>query len=302
MGMINECTLVAGRLGDKKFLFKNRDVSFIVDTKIIHEVSGGVEMVYYTDKADWTEGMNEFGVGLVYSFYDTYDISNPYYTTKYWIDPGFDVEEKNRSEKGEDFREYLRSKTAEEMIEKIKKSPWDGSFLIGDTNTLWEVECFRGEIKVNQLKFSKNGYKVKTNHGEMIPYAGHKKTSQNFKRASSEIRKVDAGRSIQGFTNFTDLIRRMSIQNYDKKSTLNFFRTDDTEITVSQVLLQLDDLIMTYLPTKRNSNFFGLEDRLPKGHTPKISVMIRKHQDIVTKEYEKFLVKKSQLTSHLTDD
>ena len=63
-----ECVVAGVRLGDGIVLAKNRDRGYDAKMEIVHEVVDNVEMVYWHDiDTDWSEGMNEFGIGIVNS-------------------------------------------------------------------------------------------------------------------------------------------------------------------------------------------------------------------------------------------
>ena len=65
---IQECTIAAVRLNDGNVIAKNRDRGYRAKMEIVHEIVDGVEMVYWRDvETDWSEGMNEYGIGIVNS-------------------------------------------------------------------------------------------------------------------------------------------------------------------------------------------------------------------------------------------
>lgn len=66
--IVSECTIVGVRLDDGVVLVKNRDRGYKGKVEIIHELINGVEVVYWRDvDTDWSEGMNEYGIGIVNS-------------------------------------------------------------------------------------------------------------------------------------------------------------------------------------------------------------------------------------------
>ena len=66
--LIKECTIAAVRINDGVVLAKNRDRGYKARVEIIHDIVNDVEMVYWRDiDTDWSEGMNEFGIGIVNS-------------------------------------------------------------------------------------------------------------------------------------------------------------------------------------------------------------------------------------------
>ena len=64
--IINECIIVHKKLGDTTIMAKNRDRMYKPELEVVHELINGVEVVYLHDViTDWSEGMNEFGIGVV---------------------------------------------------------------------------------------------------------------------------------------------------------------------------------------------------------------------------------------------
>jgi len=63
-----ECIIVSKEVNDKFVLAKNRDRAYKPVLEVVHTLLNGVEVVYLHDvTTDWSEGMNEFGIGLVNS-------------------------------------------------------------------------------------------------------------------------------------------------------------------------------------------------------------------------------------------
>jgi len=63
-----ECIIVSKEINNKFILAKNRDRAYKPTIEIIHTLLNGVEVVYLHDTiTDWSEGMNEFGIGVVNS-------------------------------------------------------------------------------------------------------------------------------------------------------------------------------------------------------------------------------------------
>lgn len=298
MSVLNECTLVTGNHKGKMFLFKNRDKRFIVDYKVIHEINNGVEVVYSTDQAGWVEGMNEFGIGFVYSFLTVKDESSDLYAVNWWVTNTPSAKPGEGEKKGNAYLDIISSKTLDEALSKVSKYLYNGNYFIGNSEEVYEVEIFKGQVETRKLDLKPGENKVKTNHGVLIPYAGHQETGSNIKRASTEVRKVEAERYVMGFKNYTDLIKRMGKQSYDRDSILNVFRTDDTERTVSQTLFDLDLKIMQFIHYDKNSHFFGVDDKLPKDYKPKLRIIIRDKKEFKNNEWQKFNAMRKELYSY----
>ena len=58
------CVIAITHIGDKKWVFKNRDRNYIPDIRVHHIISeGGVEILYFKDeRTGWVEGINEHGI------------------------------------------------------------------------------------------------------------------------------------------------------------------------------------------------------------------------------------------------
>ena len=110
---LNECIIAAKKFGDDMVLAKNRDRMYKPDLEIIHTLINGVEVVYLHDiTTDWSEGMNEYGIGIVNSS----------------LLVGYDEKEKDivsktgkKSQDGARIRHSLGHKTLKEVLPEIVK-------------------------------------------------------------------------------------------------------------------------------------------------------------------------------------
>jgi hypothetical protein len=264
---VYECTVVGGKLEDKMFLFKNRDRSYSPDSKIIIENFKNTEIVYYTDQTGWIEGMNEHGVGFVFSalsekHYSGYDPS--YYMTD---EPKDDSKFKKFADR---IKEVLISKTASEAVKRIEKSEKSGNFLVGDKNQIIELEIFKGEKIAKKVDLS--GLIVKTNYGVLIPDAGHQPSGDSIKRGISGIRGYQAKLQLQGVTSINEIPTRMKFQAFDYRSPLNVFRTDVEENTISQCLMNLTDIVFYFFHDGNTANSVKFTEKLKNS---KIRIDIR---------------------------
>ena len=232
---VDECTIVGGKLEGALFLFKNRDRSYTPENTVVQEKIDGVEVVYYTDQTGWIEGMNEHGVGFVFSQLNSKVYKG--YKPSYIV-----TDEPKNDSKFKRFRKsilkVLTSRNADEAIKRIMSSKKSGSFMVADTQEIYEVEIFKGDRKIRKLNFENQPFHVKTNHGTLIPQAGHQPDGESIKRASSQIRLHQAIQQLQG-TQLEEVPSRMKFQVYDQSSPLNVFRTDIEEHTISQCMMDL---------------------------------------------------------------
>ena len=63
---IEECVIARLTVDGNIILAKNRDRMYAPDLEVIHEIVDGIEIVYMRDTlTDWSEGLNEKGIGVV---------------------------------------------------------------------------------------------------------------------------------------------------------------------------------------------------------------------------------------------
>lgn len=308
MDSINECVIVAGKKNGDYFLAKNRDRAFIADYKVVHEIYKGMEVAYYEDSTGWIEGCNAESVGFIYAKLMFKDSAYYKYKSKWEVSPGQTSDKLNGEptkkslEKKDDYKKIMTFKNAESAVQYLKGLDWNGSYFIGDKDGIYEIEHFERQTKTNLLKFDKfSNFKVKSNYGTMIPYAGHQPGPENAIRGGNEVRKIEAERYLLGFKNYTDVLRRMQTQVFtNDTSSLNLFRTDGEELTVSQVLMDLSNNIFQFVHYDETSNFYGIENRLPKNYNAKIKIFIRDKKEFAKGgEMDKFNYMKGDLHSHI---
>jgi len=280
-GVVNECVSVSGFLDGSSFLFKNRDRSYTPDSRVVREKVGDVEIVYYTDQSGWMEGMNSNGVGFVFNQLTVKQWEGYGHSYIVTDDPKPKTRRLAKSEwfKGflEDVRKVLTSETAEEAIEKLTKAGKFGSYLVGDKEKIYELEIFNGKSeKVLRNKADEDlGFYVKTNHGVLFPEAGHQPTGDSVKRATSSIRKYQALTHLQGVKSLEDVSHRMKFQAFEPNSSLNVFRTDDEEHTISQCMMDLTNLKFTFYHDSNTADSVTVEDE--NFSNPVIKIEIRRY-------------------------
>lgn len=261
---LDECTIVASKIDGNVYLFKNRDRSFTPNNKVVHEKIGGVEVAYYTDQTGWIEGMNEFGIGFVFastegSNYEGYD--KAYRVTDH---------PKRNSKKlfapfAKEFRSLLRSKTLDEAIKKLATQKKSGNFLLSDGKKAYEFERFEKQSDGKKLSLGDGESFIKTNHGTLIAKAGQQYNPKQIKRASSDIRMSQAKLQLIGVKDPMDIPSRLQFQQFDPSSSLNTFRTDDEELTISQCLMKLKEKEFHFYHNEETANSVKIEDKMKDG-------------------------------------
>lgn len=288
---LNECTIVSGLLDDGIFLFKNGDGPTLYSHEIFHRIIDGTEIAYYSNANGWCEGITEHGIAMVYAYYTKHINVNDKYEPKGKSESPEhdDINLEYLSKKGENFLDILLSKDTSEMLKKIEKYHWTGTYQITDKDHVYDVEFFDDTIKYKELHFNKNfKYNVKTNHGIMIPDAGQLNVHGNIRRADSEIRRYSAHKYLMGYKDYMDIIKRMSFQEFDKNSPLNVFRTDEYEKTTCQSLYDMKNLTYYFIFYDDNAKFKGIINKLPKDYEPKIKIEILDRKDLYKNTWFKF--------------
>jgi hypothetical protein len=202
--------------------------------------------------------MNEYGVGFVFSALTEKEYKG--------YDPSYTVTDEPKNDNlfkrfAEGIKKILTSKTAEEAIDKILVSEKSGNFLVGDKECIIELEVFKGKHKKKRSKLE--DFIVKSNHGELIPDAGHQPNGESVKRASSQIRQHQAIVQLHGVTSISDIPTRMKFQAFDSDSSLNVYRTDVEEHTISQCLMNLTDLKFYFFHDSYTADSVKLEEKSP---------------------------------------
>jgi hypothetical protein len=180
--LLNECIIVSKKFGNDMVLAKNRDRAYMPEIEIVHTLINGVEVVYLHDiTTDWSEGMNEYGVGLVNSS----------------LMIGFDEKEKQiisktgkKSKDGLKIRYALGQKTLKEAIKAVIKfnGGVKGHTFLADVNNLITIEMTSKHTPVIKQQDPSKLY-IRTNHGLAHPDAGY---TDGADYKSSVVRRASA--------------------------------------------------------------------------------------------------------------
>lgn len=270
MKKLVECIIVSKEIDNKFILAKNRDRAYKPKLEVVHTILNGVEVVYLHDiTTDWSEGMNEYGIGLVNSA----------------LMVGHDEAEKKivkkagkPSKDGERIRKVLSKKTLKEAVKSVLGKNGDNNGIKGHTF----ISSPKYMVSVEQTSKHKphlilqniENPIVRTNHGHMFTDAGYT-NGINYK--SSKIRKISAEKTIDKVSDWREIPNVMRKQFYKADSQLNMRRDTKKMFTSSQTLMNLTDRIfhLEYFEDKVES-FEGIKRKLPNGYTPKIKIEIKK--------------------------
>jgi hypothetical protein len=182
--MLNECIIVSKEVKDKFILAKNRDRAYKPKLEIVHTIMDGVEVAYLHDMiTDWSEGMNEYGIGVVNAA----------------LLVGADEAEKKLVKKvgkpgpdGEKMRNIIKQKT---LVDALKSAltfkgkstlSLKGHTFISSPKHMISVEAtskHKPDIKLHNVE----DLTVRTNHGHTFTDAGY---TSGIKYLSSKIREI----------------------------------------------------------------------------------------------------------------
>lgn len=278
--LIKECTIAGVRLDDGVVLAKNRDRGYKARIEIIHELIDGVEVLYWRDvDTDWSEGMNEYGIGIV----------NSSLAVKEDEKEGKEVEtsrkhdsteRKTKSYNGKKMRRALSYKTIPKVIKSIisyvgedkKDVGLKGETIVSDNKDIYVVEMTRIHAPIIKKLKKDSKIIVRTNHGIYQKDAGYTKGE---KKKSSHMRLDFAKKHLQDVKTDKEVIDRLK-QKYDKNPFLNPYRTKNmyNMQTTGQIMLNLEKKEVTIRMDNEMGEMVGIKNKLPKGHTPKIKIKV----------------------------
>ena len=285
---LNECTVAGVRLKDGIVLAKNRDRGYTAEMEMVHEVLDGIEIAYWHDvDTDWSEGMNEFGIGIVNSslmVHDDEKESDKIKAAK--EEKGHNLDKKmspKHATDGAKIRQVLCQKNLRDAIKVLISTKGDGSSdfkgvsgesIISDGKDIYVIE--HSSIDTPVIKKLKHDRKVvvRTNHGIFHKDLGYQ---SGPKKQSSDSRLELAKEHLKDAKTDQDVIDLIK-KKYKKNPFLNPYRTDNKfhMQTVGQIMMNCDKKEITIRLDKKHGEYTGMENLLPKGYEPKIKIHIEK--------------------------
>ena len=278
--LIKECTIAAVRVGDGVVLAKNRDRGYKAKVEIVHELIDGVEVVYWRDiDTDWSEGMNEYGIGIVNSsLLVNQDEKEGKEVQKKRNNDA--TETKIKSYDGEKIRKALTYKTLPQVIKSIvgfsgkdkKDVGLKGETFVSDSNSVYVIEMTSKHSPIIKKLKKEKKVIVRTNHGIYHKNVGYVKGE---KKKSSHMRLDFAKKHLEDVKTDKEVIDRLK-QKYDKDPFLNPYRTKNmyNMQTTGQIMLNLEKKEVTVRMDNEMGEMVGIKNKLPKGHSPKIKVKV----------------------------
>ena len=266
-----ECIIVSKEINDKFILAKNRDRAYKPKLEIVHTIIDGIEVAYLHDMiTDWSEGMNQNGIGVVNAA----------------LLVGADEAEKKLVKKvgkpgpdGDKMRNIIKQPTLKDALKacltyKGKSTlSLKGHTFISSAKHMISVEStskHKPDVKLHNTEHPV----VRTNHGHMFTDAGY---THGEKYLSSKMRKISAEKSVDKVSDWTEIAAAMRKEFFPKESQLNMRRQSDSMFTSSQTIMNLTDRILEveYFESKVES-FEGVRNELPEGYVPKIQIRVKK--------------------------
>jgi hypothetical protein len=275
---LNECTVAAVRLDDGIVLAKNRDRGYKAKMNVIHEVVNGVEIVYWHDvETDWSEGMNEFGIGIVNS-------SLMVRQDEKESDKVAKSKKTKLSHDGEKLREALKYETIKDVMKSIiayagsdkKDVGVKGETIVSNGKNIYVIELTSKDTPVITKVETDEKVTVRTNHGIVHKVAGY---TRGIKKKSSHMRMKLAKEHLKDVTTDQEVIDRMKEQ-YDKNKFFNPYRRKNmyNMQTVGQIMMNLEKKEVTVRMDNEMGKFEGIINKLPKNYVPKIKIKIEEEK------------------------
>jgi hypothetical protein len=283
--LIKECTIAAVRINDGVVLAKNRDRGYKARVEVIHEIVNDVEMVYWRDiDTDWSEGMNEFGIGIVNS---SLMVAQDEKEGK-GVEKERKVDDKTKDKTakkrfaadGGKIRKALTYKSLPKVIKSIisyrgedkKDVGLKGETIVSNNENVYVVEMTAKHSPVIKKLKADTKVAVRTNHGVYQKGAGY---THGEKRKSSVTRMELAKDHLEDVKKDMDVIDAMK-KKYKKDPFLNPYRTKNMYHmqTTGQIMMNLDKKLVVIRMDNEMGEFVGIETKLPKDYEPKIKIRI----------------------------
>ena len=235
--------------------------------------------MYIHDKlTDWSEGLNEYGIGIVNASLAVDFDEKEGDLAKQNLDKG---KAPKVSHDGLKIRTALSkiklSEAVQSVISFIGEDEKDvgvkGQTIIANTKFAFVIEMTSKHLPVVD-KIKSNEIVVRTNHGVEYPNTGYTK---GIKRKSSISRMDIAKEKLSKVKSADEVLDALSKQ-YTKNPFMNPYRRKNkfNMETTSQVMYNLDDLEFHLRHDIDHSEFDKYDNRLPKGYKAKIKVFIGK--------------------------
>lgn len=238
---------------------KNRDRNYYPTVRIRKSQKNDIERIYIWDEnTKYTEGLNEFGIGIISSSMAT--VSDEKGVERI---PSEGSRSDYRSPDGFKIRQAMLENTCENALQSLIEHELTGHTLIFNPTKCFLLESsYRNGYFVHKVQeISKEQSVVRTNHGILLPWAGHQRIPGDIKlsrrRISSEVRKIVAEMNLYKAKTLEDCINA-TMDRSDDNPQLNPCRVDPKKgnvFTTGQVVLVPSQLTLYYRPIKSSIKF-----------------------------------------------
>ena len=282
---LEECVIAHKVIDGNVILAKNRDRAYDVKLTVVRELINKIEVVYIHDEdTDWSEGMNEFGIGIINST----------------LQGEYDEKEKKvikttgkPSKDGFKMRTALGYKKLSKVVKSIisftglstganaksgEATGLNGHTFVATPNCSFAIETTSTSTPVIR-KLSHDKSHTRTNHGRVNKDAGYS-TGANAKssksRESISLSVVSNARSKEDLLKGLSTYQTSDVRDnpYRNKNMINNPTGADVLSTTGQLLMDLTDKTMTVRMDKTKSEYLGMDDRTPPGYKHKIDVNV----------------------------
>ena len=274
---IDECVIAKLSVGGKSILAKNRDRGYQAQVEVIHELLDGVEVVYLHDKlTDWSEGLNEFGIGIANSSLSVAFDEKEGDLAKDKLDKG---KAPKISHDGLKIRIALTKKKLSEAIQSItsfvgkdsKEVGIKGHTIVANAKYSFVVELTSKHLPVI-TRIHEEDVVVRTNHGVQYPTTGY---TSGVKRDSSISRLTIAKEKLRQAKLPSEVLDLLS-DTHTQDPFMNPYRSDNkfNMHTTTQTMFNLTDLEFHMRWDKDHAKPGNYINNLPKNYEPKIRVFV----------------------------
>jgi hypothetical protein len=283
--MLNECVVAGVRLNDGIILAKNRDRGYTAEMEIVHEIVDNVEILYWHDiETDWSEGMNEFGIGIVNSSLMVHDDEKESDKVEKKKKEG-KTDDKKKGPKhasdGAKIRQALLQKNLRDCIKVLISTRGDGSAkvkgvtgesIVSDGKEIYIIEHTSVDVPIIKKLKKNRKVVVRTNHGIFHKDVGY---THGEKRKSSVTRMETAKEHLAHVKTDQEVLDTLKKQYYNNPF-LNPYRTNNKYKmqTVGQIMMNLDKKEVTVRMDHLHGQFEGIENLLPKNYEAKIKLKV----------------------------
>lgn len=254
------CIIGAGAFEGRNCLLKVRDRNYVPAVRLIRDLIDGVEVAYLLDlDTDWSEGLNEYGIAVVSSALMVIEDE----TVK---------KERTKAPDGIKIRKILGEESLGSAVNEAVRNGVTGHTFIASPTEIATIEMDGEHPEVRILDTADSKVAVRTNHGEDIPEAGY---TEGDDFASSKSRKQQAEKYLHGVKTVADLGITLPAHRMKNREHPNCMIRDTEDMFTSSIaVVDPEQLSMSLYLLPGKIDFYGVENRLPEGYSPKIQLDI----------------------------